>query len=123
MEQVVLRGLPCRLHLVTKDSGWSCLEVDPLPGFVDLATPEQLVAWFATGWRYHVTLGHVPAEALAEVRARWDGAEVLLWIWRVNDPSCVARLDSRGVGECPHVLRALRLGDPDRAWFGLHISM
>ena len=57
MEEVVLRGLPCRLRLVTRPSGWSCLDIEPLEGFTHLCVPEQL-AWYAEqGYRYHVSHG------------------------------------------------------------------
>ena len=124
MEQIVRHGLPCRLWLVTKPWGWSCLELEPGDGFTHLADPASLASFFETGWRYHVTLGnHIPPEVLAEVASLWHGVEVVLPVWRVNDWSCVARLDSKGVGGCPWVLRAIELGDPDRVWFGPHVSM
>ena len=124
VEQILMGGLPCRLWLVTKPWGWSCLELEPLEGFPHLCDPEQLCSFSDAGWRYHVTLGyHIPQEVLAEVASLWHGAEVVLPVWRVNSPSCVARLDSKGVGGCPWVLRAIELGDPDRVWFGPHVSM
>ena len=124
IEHILLHGLPCRLRLVTEPWGWSCLRVEPGEGFTHLCTPEQVVAFSASGWHYHVTLGyHIPDEVLGEVASRWDGAEAVLWVWRVNDWSCVARLDAKGVGGCPWVLRAIELGDSKRAWFGPHVSM
>ena len=123
-EQIVLQGLPCRLWLTTQPWGWSCLDVEPAEGFIHLCAPEQVEALQAQGWHYHITLGyHIPLEVLAEVASRWDGARVVLPVWRVNEWSCVARLDSTGVGGCPWVLRAIELGDPDRVWFGPHVSM
>ena len=99
------------------------MRVEALEGFIHLCTPEQLHAWEETGWRYHITLGYVPQDLLDEVFKRWHGAEVVRWVWRVNEWSCVARLESRGVGGCPLVLKAIELGDPQRAWFGPHVSM
>ena len=123
-DQILLHGLPCRLSLVTQPWGWSCLEVEPLEGFTHLADPAMLASFLETGWRYHITLGNnIPKEVLAEVAARWDGVETMLWVWRVNEWSCVARLDAKGVGGCPLVLKAIQLGDPDRVWFGPHVSM
>jgi len=124
IQEILLRGLPCRLRLVTKPWGWSCLEVEPLEGFTHLSTPEQMASFEDSGWAYHVTLGNqIPQDILDEVSARWHGAEVVLWVWRVNEWSCVARLDDRGVGACPWVLKAIELGDAKRAWFGPHVSM
>ena len=124
MERIVRDGLPCRLWVVTKPWGWSCIEVEPLEGFTHLCTPEQLAEFRASGWNYHVTLGNnIPPEALAAVASQWHGLETVVAIWKVNDWSCVARLDAKGVGGCPCVLKAIELGDPDRVWFGPHISM
>ena len=124
MEHIVRHGLPCRLWLVTKPWGWSCLELEPGDGFTHLADPASLASFFETGWWHHVTLGyHIPPEVLAEVASLWHGVEVVLPVWRVNDWSCVARLDSKGVGGCPWVLKAIELGDPERVWFGPHVSM
>ena len=124
IEQIVLHGLPCRLRLTTQPWGWSCLDVEPAEGFIHLCSPEQVEAPRAQGYHYHITLGNdIPLDVLAEVALRWDGAKVVLPVWRVNDWSCVARLDLKGVGGCPWVLKAIELGDPERVWFGPHVSM
>ena len=124
MERIVRVGLPCTLRLVVQPWGWACLEVEPGVGFTHLADPAMLASFLETGWFYHITLGnHIPLEVLAEVASRWDGARVVVPVWKVNDWSCVARLGSTGVGGCPWVLKAIELGDPDRVWFGPHISM
>ena len=123
-EQILLHGLPCRLSLVTQPWGWSCLEVEPLEGFTHLADPAALALFSAEGWFYHITLGNgIPLEVLAELASRWDGVRVVLPVWRINEWSCVARLGPVGVGGCPWVLKAIELGDPDRVWFGPHVSM
>ena len=124
MERIVRDGLPCTLRLVTQPWGWSCLEVEPAEGFIHLCSPEQVEDFRAQGYHYHITLGNrIPLEVLAEVASRWDGVRVVLPVWRVNDWSCVARLGPVGVGGCPWVLKAIELGDPDRVWFGPHVSM
>ena len=121
---IMARGLPCRLRLATNGRGWSCLEVEPLEGFVHLSDPEVLAEFLASGWTYHITLGwHAPEELLGEVGRRWDGAVVVLEVQWVSEWTCVARLDTRGVGGCPWVLKAITAADPERAWFGPHVSM
>ena len=124
IDHIVRHGLPCTLRLVVQPWGWACLEVEPGDGFTHLAGPATLASFSDAGWFYHITLGNrIPLEVLAEVASRWDGARVVLPVWRVHDWSCVARLGSTGVGGCPWVLKAIELGDPDRVWFGPHVSM
>ena len=98
--------------------------MEPAEGFIHLCSPEQVEALRAQGYHYHITLGNdIPLDVLAEVALRWDGAKVVLPVWRVNDWSCVARLDLKGVSGCPWVLKAIELGDPERVRFGPHVSM
>ena len=54
--QIISNGLPCQLNF-SDDTGFVRVDLELLPGWIDLAYPTALARERACGWTYHVSFG------------------------------------------------------------------
>ena len=130
-DRIVAEGLPCRLDFSDSDS-FVRVDLTPLPGWIDVASPVALARQHANGWNYHVSFCYSDtledaecAAAWQRLKDAWDGQEVVLAIdWFVGGAQ--AMLANRGLGGDPDALLLYSRGCYGYKYeqgHGLHISM
>ena len=120
--RILQSGLPCRLTL-RRNGEWSCLDIEPLPGFLHLCADEVYVAHVERGEPYHMSLGYdIEAALLEELERCWGGREVVIEVKRFT-ANHVAVLAWRGLGADADAWAAFGQGYPYKWSFGFHISM
>ena len=121
------------MRLEFSDSGdFVRVDLHPLPGWVDVASPATVARQRANGWSYHVSFCYADTLADAECAAAWqrlketwDGQEVVLAIaWFVGGAQAMLAPTGLG-GDLDALLLYSRglYGYKLEQGHGLHISM
>jgi hypothetical protein len=124
------RGLPATLRF--SQGNFMCVYLEPLPGWTALANDASIAEMRAGGWDYHISVSSRWAmsrrdmKVWEELRAEWDGREVLLEISHITS-GATAVLSSSGLGGDRRIWTLFLKGPMGykyrRNGHGLHVSM
>ena len=121
---IVAVGLPCDVLGVVVEAEFAAVVLTPLQGWMHLVPDDQLPAFAALGYTYHVSLGYyVDPELLADIHINWAGVRTVGMIDHVRETNVAMLRWGEGLGSDPGLWAALAQGYPHRVGFGLHISM
>ena len=108
---------------IVMEAEFASLELTPLDGFTHLVPDDELPAFAALGYVYHVSLGWgVDAELLKQIDANWAGRRTTVMVDYVLESNVAMLRWGDGLGGDALLWAALAQGYPHRS-FGLHISM
>ena len=121
---IVAVGLPCDVVGVVVEAEFASVLLAPLEGWTHLVPDDELPAFAALGYTYHVSLGYgVDRDLLKDIDIRWAGVRTVVLIDYVRESNVAMLRWGEGLGGDPGLWAALAQGYPGRVGFGLHISM
>ena len=118
--QILAVGLPVRTSVVLQ------IDLTPLPGFIDAATPTGMVLSWLEDVRYHITVCRGAHRRFQDkwwaIYHKYHGQEAVLWIHHFGS-GMSEELSYHGVGVDEDVLFLRRLSDNWYKDSALHVSM
>jgi hypothetical protein len=127
VEVLTTTGVSCRLRPYRTDN-FAALYVEPLAGWLDLATDASLAVTRSEGWDYHISLTKelIDEDAWGYIRATLSGVVVDLVVERVTCGGVALLSTTRGIGAHVALQDMYASGNfwhKAAGGFGLHMSM
>ena len=120
---IVAEGLPCKVVGIMMETDFASLVLEPLEGWTHLVPDDELPAFAALGWTYHVSLGYgIDDELLKKIDADWAGRHTTVMVDYILESNVAMLRWGDGLGGDALLWAALAQGYPHRS-FGLHLSM